>query len=143
MSTFNMSDYLEAQIYNHMFRSATFTKPPFLAFALCSGVPNDANTGSNVPELAGATPNYKRVVYIQADSGWQVPVAEAATANTQPIQWPVAGAGWGTISGIAICDSIGTGSGNMLFWASLTTPRLVLTGDQFQFASGNLTALFD
>lgn len=137
----NLSDYFQSSLYNLILKGSAFA-PGTLAFALCSGTPTDGQTGSNIPELASATPNYKRVTYIQAASGWQNYVANTASANTQPIQWPVAGAGWGTISGACILDNATVGAGNVLFFGNLTTPRLVLNGDQFQFSSGNFSVLF-
>lgn len=46
-----LSDYLEAQLLNHIFRSGVFTKPSQIAIALTSGVCVDSNTGSTIPEL--------------------------------------------------------------------------------------------
>lgn len=46
-----ISDYLEAKILNHIFRSEQFVKPSSIAIALTSSVPLDSNTGANLPEL--------------------------------------------------------------------------------------------
>jgi len=46
-----LSDYLESQILNHIFRSAFFDKPSGIAIALTSGVPLDYQDGSTIPEL--------------------------------------------------------------------------------------------
>lgn len=142
--TFNFSNYLEAKLYDHLLRTATFSKPATLAFALCSGVPVDSNTGANIPELANAA-GYARVNYgAPADSGWQVDTASAGGANTLPIQWPTCTTtGWGLVSGIAILDSASFGAGNVLFWGALTTPRTVAVGDSPFLASGNLTITLD
>ena len=46
-----ISDYLEAKILNHIFRSETFVKPSSISIALTSSVPLDSNTGATLPEL--------------------------------------------------------------------------------------------
>lgn len=46
-----ISDYLEAKILNHIFRSEQFVKPSSIAIALTSSVPLDSNTGATLPEL--------------------------------------------------------------------------------------------
>lgn len=64
-----LSDYLESQLLNHIFRSGSFSKPSSIAIALTSGVPIDSSTGSTLPELpSGAvrganfvSTNYKRL----------------------------------------------------------------------------------
>jgi|LakMenEpi03Aug12_release.lakeMendotaPanAssembly.Ray.scaffolds.fasta_scaffold07026_13 hypothetical protein len=64
-----LSDYLEAQLLNHIFRSGVFTKPSQIAIALTSGVCLDSNTGNTIPELPSGvqkgnnfvTTNYARI----------------------------------------------------------------------------------
>jgi len=46
-----ISDYLEAKLLNHIFRSEGFVKPSSIAIALTSSVPLDSNNGANLPEL--------------------------------------------------------------------------------------------
>lgn len=46
-----LSDYLESQILNHIFRSSEFNKPSGMAIALTSGVALDFQDGSSIPEL--------------------------------------------------------------------------------------------
>jgi hypothetical protein len=46
-----ISDYLEAKILNHIFRSEEFVKPSSIAIALTSSVALDSNTGATLPEL--------------------------------------------------------------------------------------------
>lgn len=47
----SISDYLEAKILNHLFRSETLVKPSSISIALTSSVPLDSNTGTDLPEL--------------------------------------------------------------------------------------------
>jgi hypothetical protein len=46
-----LSDYLEGQLLNHVFRDESFPKPTQIAIALTSGVPLDSDTGETLPEL--------------------------------------------------------------------------------------------
>lgn len=46
-----LSDYLESQLLNHIFRSSSFEKPSGLAIALTSAVASDYQDGSTIPEL--------------------------------------------------------------------------------------------
>ena len=46
-----LSDYLEGQLLNHLFRDESFPKPSEVAVALTSGVPLDSDTGETLPEL--------------------------------------------------------------------------------------------
>lgn len=141
--TYNMSDYLESALYDHLLRGSTFSKPATLAFALCSGVPVSSNTGANIPEFGNGA-GYARVNYgAPANSGWQAKPADTGGANNLVIQWPAATAQWGTASGIAILDSDTFGAGNMLFWAAITTPKLIQTTDAPYFASGQLVINLD
>lgn len=139
--TYNMSDYLETQIYNHLLRTNTWSKPSALYFGLTSGIPVSSNTGSNVPEF-GFGAGYARVNYgAPADSGWSVKAADAAGNNNLVIQFPDASAQWGTASGFFIADA--STAGNMLMWGSLTTPKLIQVTDAPRFTSGTLSVNFD
>lgn len=60
-----LSDYLESQLLNHIFRDETFAKPLKISLALTSGVPLDSDNGSTLPELPsginGLSTNYRRI----------------------------------------------------------------------------------
>lgn len=47
----SISDYLESQLLNHIFRTQAFLKPSNISIALTSSVPLDSHTGSTLPEL--------------------------------------------------------------------------------------------
>jgi hypothetical protein len=46
-----LSDYLESQLLNHIFRNQPFNKPSNISIALTSGVPIDTDSGATIPEL--------------------------------------------------------------------------------------------
>lgn len=64
-----LSDYLESQLLNHVFRNLSFVKPSNISIALTSGVPVDSDTGATIPELPSGiqrgnnfvSTNYQRV----------------------------------------------------------------------------------
>ena len=138
-----MSDYLESGIIDHYLRGQTISKPSKICLALCSGVPVDANTGANIPEIAGdhAGGAYVRKnlgspsnTYFSIPSGTVTPT----TTNVSAIEFAQATADWGYISGGAIVDATGWGKGNVLLYGALTTPRIVTNGDIFRFNAGDI-----
>ena len=46
-----LSDYLESQLLNHIFRATTISKPSNVSVALTTSVSNDADTGATLPEV--------------------------------------------------------------------------------------------
>jgi len=136
------SNYLESGLLHHIFRGQTFSKPPMIAVALCSGVPDDNSTGANLPELPNAN-GYARVeVGAPGDATWNFIVQSTGGSglvdNVSAVTFTTATGDWGYVSGVCILDSGVYGAGNVLFHAPLTTPRIVLTNDTFQFSAGNL-----
>jgi hypothetical protein len=140
-----MSDYLEDQIINHIFRSSTFSKPATIAIALCTAAPTAASTGSTIVEVANSG-SYARVnLGAPNDSTWGDPsVGDGTTGNTGTITFPQATANWNaTVTYVAIVDSATYGAGNVLFWGALATPKTVTTGDTFQFDVDSLEITID
>ena len=146
-----MSDYLEAALLNHIFRSATFSKPSNMAIALTTGIPLDAHTGSytspTLPEVSGGS--YTRYTALTVnDAHWNAPSDSAGGKlidNVSGLTWPTATANWDTISGVALVDNNATapqGGGNVLLHGQLTTPKLVQNGDTFKFNAGDLDITF-
>ena len=46
-----ISDYLEQQLLEHIFRGTNFAKPDNISIALTSSVAKDNQNGSNIPEI--------------------------------------------------------------------------------------------
>lgn len=133
----NFSDYIEQQIFNHIFRNDTFAKPSNIAIALTTGVLLDSQTGNTIPEVPNAS-GYARVTNASGDSFWDAHGTDGPGDNAAEIAFPVATADWGLISGVAIVDNGTYGAGNLLMWGYLSIPRTVLSGDTFKFNAGNL-----
>lgn len=61
-----ISDYLESQLLNHLFRNSSFPKPSAISIALTNGLIKDSDTGSTIPEVptgtqVGAPTGYSRI----------------------------------------------------------------------------------
>lgn len=126
-----ISDYLEAQVINHIFRAtAIFAAPANVYIALHTADPTDAGTGA---EVSGGA--YARVA-VSTTGGWTAPTAAGLTDNVAAIVFPTATAAWGTVTHVAIRDA--ATAGNLLFYGALTASKVVGSGDVFQFAIGAL-----
>jgi len=139
-----MSDYLEAEIVNHLLRTDTLSKPSNISIALLSN--HDANwaldskTGATIPEIGNANGYARKSLGAPANSTWDAPgTGSPTTSNTDAVEFAAAsGDDWGYVSGIAIVDSLTHGAGNVLFHGALTTPRIVTDGDTFKFNAGDI-----
>lgn len=126
-----ISDYLENALIDHLFRTASFTKPTGLHVALYTAAPSDAGGGT---EVTGGS--YARVNLAPADANWNGTQGNTTgassgtggmTSNAVDITFPAPTATWGTITHFGIFDA-GTG-GNLLIHGALTTSKTVNSGD--------------
>jgi hypothetical protein len=125
-----MTNYLEEKILNLILRATAFTAPEGVYAALFTAAPGEAGGGT---EVTGGSYARQPITFGVPSQG-----ADAATcANSAEIAFPVATANWGTITHVALYDA--ASSGNMLFFAALSTAKLIETGDQFKFPIGNLS----
>lgn len=132
-----MSDYLEGKIIDHLFRTATFSKPSALYVGLFTAAPSDSGGGT---EVSGGA--YVRAQLDPADANWAAPTAgDGVTSNSVLIQFAEPTANWGTVSHFAIFDA--SSGGNMLFHGALTQAKSVNNGDAGpSFAIGALEITF-
>lgn len=125
------SDYLEAQILNHVFRNqAIFTPPANVFIALYTAAPSDSGGGT---EVSGGS--YARL-QVSTTGQWSAPGAAGLTDNVNALTFPEATANWGTITHVGIFDAV-TG-GNLLFWGALAASKIINTGNTFEFPAGSL-----
>lgn len=126
----SFSDYWENEIIDHVFKTGAYTAPTNIYVALCKSTIEDNDTGSTLPgEVSGGA--YTRVTC----NTWDVS-SGGATENSQTIQFVQATADWGTITHFALCDHSSTG--NMLAHSALSSAKNVTSGDQIEFATGDL-----
>ena len=132
-----MSDYLENQLIDHLFRTGTFGKPAAIYLALFTVAPSDSGGGT---EVTGGS--YARVAVTQADANWNAPTAgDGLTDNVSDITFPVPTANWGTVVAFGIFDA--SSAGNLLIHGSLGTSKTVNNGDPApRFSAGDLDITF-
>ena len=139
-----LSDYLESGLLHHIFRGQPFTPPSGISIALCSGVPRESDSGETIPELPaeidGVSTGYKRRWlgdpkegdptrsgdFYWSHSADDYNAGSGVIKNSQLLMFENAVQDWGWVSGLAICDSGQVGSGNLLMYAQLNNPRIIL-----------------
>ncbi|MEO8680392.1 MAG: hypothetical protein ABI665_15175 [Vicinamibacterales bacterium] len=131
MGTAQASDYLENKLIDHLFRTASFTKPTGLYVALLTAAPSDAAGGT---EVTGGS--YARVNLAPLDANWKATQGGTSgassgtggvTSNASAITFPAPTANWGTVTHFGIFDA--ASGGNLLIWDALTASRTILSGD--------------
>ncbi len=145
------SDYAESGLLQHLFRGQDFPKPENIAIALCSGVPQDSDTGMTIPELPtginGSGTGYSRYDLGDpsslGDAAWSYDGADHTAGsglikNASTFVIGTALIDWGWVSGIAIVDSGEYGAGNVIMYAEMGKPRLIYQGDAPKFDSSTL-----
>lgn len=145
-----MSDYLENKLVDFLFRGQSLSNPTIYV-ALFTAAPSDSGGGT---EVSGGS--YARVKAAagagQALADWAGTQSAGSTtassgtggqtSNNAAVTFPAPTANWGTITHFAIFDA--STSGNLLFWAALTTSKTVNNGDAApSFAIGALTVTLD
>lgn len=135
-----------AQAYQSGLMYATFNKQNYptatgLAIVLLSQPPT-ANSFVEVPN-AGA---YARIAVPQTASEWSYPygIGSGIVFNNNQKSFAIATAPWGYVSGIAIADCVGygggiTGSGSILFYGTVPTPKDVGINDQIIISTSGLS----
>lgn len=130
-----MSNYLENELIDHIFRGRSFTAPATLAIGLLTAAPSDTGGGTEVTNAN----NYARVALNPSASNWKGTNGETTavdsagtdgtTQNGATITFGAPSGSWGTITHFGIYDSTTYGAGNLLFWGALTASKTVNGGD--------------
>jgi hypothetical protein len=142
----SMSDYLENKLVDHIFRGVSYTMPTTIYVGLLTGAPSDSGGGT---EVSGN--NYARAVLNPSTTNWAATNGATtttnpssgtggATSNNSAITFATPSGSWGNVTHFGIYDALS--SGNLLFHASLTTPKTVSSGDTVSFAQSALTVTF-
>lgn len=127
----SLSDAMEIQILDHIFKTGAWTVPTNLYIALSKSTISDTVTGTIPGELSGGA--YARVTCNTWDAA-----AAGATENTQPITWAQATADWGVVTYFAIVNAITAATGLVIGWGDLTVTKNVQSGDTARFATGDI-----
>lgn len=127
------SDYLEAELLDHVFRNAAYTSPTTVYVGLFNGDPTDAGTGgTEVTTTIDATG--RKAATFGAPSGGSI-------SNTADIDYGTADAG-ATVSHFGIFDA--ASAGNLLVHGAITGgSQSISTGNPVKFLAGSLTVSLD
>jgi hypothetical protein len=131
----NVSRYFQNARLNWLKGTAYPSVPTNVYIALLTTLPSD-NNGTGLVEVSGGS--YARQA-VAAASGWSSVTTSGSLqqmSNSGAITFPTATANWGTIVGVAIYDALTVG--NLLYFGALAANQVVNSGNQFQFAIGNL-----
>ena len=125
------SDYLEAANLDHIFRTASLSKPASIHISLHTADPGEDGAGA---EVSGGS--YARVQVGPSDATWNR--TNNTVSNAAQITFPTPSANWGTITHTGVWDA--SSGGNLLYKAALSTSKTVNNGDDAPFfAAGDLS----
>lgn len=127
-----ISDYLEDTLQNWYWRGVAHTPAATAFLALYTANPSDAGGGTEVS--AGG---YARYPVVKGTANWNASSAGTVT-NLPAFVVGTATADWGTITAMSFMDTA-SGTGNLLWWGTLTASKIVQNGDIFQFAAGSIS----
>ncbi len=132
----SLSDYAEKKLQDLVLGGVAFSAPQ-THVALFTVAPSDTGGGTEV--TGGA---YARVNVTNNATNWPAATgATAAKSNGTVITFPTASAPWGTVVAFGILDA--ASAGNLLWWGTLTTNKVVGDGDTPSFAVGALSTTLD
>lgn len=128
-----ISTYLADELLDHVFGNGAYSAPGTVYIGLYTAAPNDGGGGT---ECTGN--NYARVA--TTGTTWDAASSRSITNGTV-IQFPTPSGSWGgTATHFGAFDA--SSSGNLLWWGALTTPQAIGTGNDVEFAAGDLEAEF-
>lgn len=123
----NKTDYLERKILDHALGTTTFTKPTSVYISLHTADPTEAGTGA---EVTGGS--YARKIMTFSSAATVSSVTSAS--NASDIVWTALPST--TVVSVAIWDALTTG--NCLYYGSLTSSKVIASGDGYTISTGQL-----
>lgn len=124
------SNYLGNKILDAVLGDTPYDAPNTLYLALFTATPTPSTTGT---ECTGGS--YGRVAITNDDTNFPDAVSKVKS-NGVALTFATASASWGTVVAVGLFDA--STSGNLLVYVTLTTPRLVSSGDTPTFSIGQL-----
>lgn len=137
----SFSDYTENKVLDHMLRGTTFSIPNLYVALFTSSTGLENNTPASQTEVSSAASGYARVA-VPSYTGFSA-ASSGQSTNAAAFEFPTATADWGTVTHIAFMDSETVGSGNVIWWSTVTNPRTVYNGDLIRFAAGSVVLSID
>lgn len=125
------SNYLETAIFNHVFRNTSYTPAATLYLALFTSTATaaDLEAGTLTNEVSGGSYARQTVTFGAPTNG--------VGSNSGTVTFPTATAGWGTIRYVAVMDA--STSGNLLWYAQLSSDVTINSGNTFQFNASSVS----
>jgi hypothetical protein len=132
----SFSDFIENKLLDLLFGNTAYTIPSPVFVSLFTAAPSDSGGGT---EVTGGS--YARVSVTNNSTNFPA-ASGGAKSNGTVITFPAPTANWGTVVAFGIHDA--STAGNLLGWATLTTNRVINSGDGApKFAIGDLDITLD
>lgn len=122
-----LSNAIATAIYQHLFGDVPYTAPATLYVALAKGPVSESDDGSTFDE-ADYT-GYARVPITNNLTNFPAPL-NGAGSNGIDITFPQSTGGTNTIQEVIFLDSGTIGAGTIIGGGSLTTPNVLVSGEQ-------------
>ena len=148
----SFSDFLEKRILDNWWGNATTVVSGNLYIGLATAALSDATTGITAvepPTTSGGNPTaYARVAVVNNATNWPNSTGTSPTLKNNGVafNFPVCTTNWGICTDFFIADNInssGTGTGQILGWGTLTTPKTISSGDSASFAINAISITLD
>tara|TARA_R110000868_G_scaffold31877_3_gene116510 strand:+ start:4544 stop:4930 length:387 start_codon:yes stop_codon:yes gene_type:complete len=127
----SFSNTAETLVLNWLLTTGTATRPTAWYLALYTAAPGEAGGGTEVSTSGTA--------YVRKVAAFTVTGDTAS--NSGAIEFPTATASYGTVTHCAVHDAV-TG-GNLIAYATLTTSKVISTGDILRVPIGDLDITLD
>jgi hypothetical protein len=131
-----MSQYLMPAIINHTMDKAAYAEPTTVAMALCTAAPTSASTGASITEAAYT--GYAETAIPATSLNSATAATPSVMTSSAAITFPNCTGGTSTLLGFVIKDSSTIGSGNSLWYGTLTSTTISTTQTPPTVASGSL-----
>lgn len=126
MASSSASNYLTQKQLDLLLKNTAWTPPASVWVAFFTTAPSLAGTGGVEVSTSGTA--YTRQEIVAGGGSWNGPSgANQEYSNIADITFSVPTANWGTITAAGLYDA--SSGGNLLYVATLTTPKSVNNGD--------------
>lgn len=132
-----MSQFLMPAIINHSMGKTAYTMPSTVGMALCTAAPTSTSTGASITEAAYTGYTEEAVAASSLNSATSA--TPSVMTNSSAITFPNCTGGTSTLLGFVIKDSTTIGSGDCLWYGTLTSTTISTTQTPPTVASGSLS----
>lgn len=132
------SNYYISKLLNQFWNAASYTFPGTLYFALWTATLSASSTGATAGEASYT--GYARVGVTANTTNFPTSSGGSSITNGTAITWGSNIGGSQTMTYIAVLDGPSTGSGDILYWGSITSTT-INTGDTPQINASGLTSV--